>query len=180
MCHHACHMWTVKLGMNFLLDKTWSTSAYCNRFWLWSEDTCWIFLKCRLEAQCFTWWYLPILRWECLRIMPSVGSSYKQKVRKEKNETWQTTGSCCGVTRKRKYLSHQQLQQSGLSCSIGPHQSHSCIQVDTKLQVIVYVRLQGNTDELEKLIHIPVNLAGDAAEYSLCCHCTWSSHSEPW
>lgn len=42
------------------------------------------------------------------------------------------------------YLSHQKLQQRGLPCSIGAHQSHACIQVDTKLQVFINVRLEGD------------------------------------
>lgn len=41
------------------------------------------------------------------------------------------------------YLSHQQLQQRGLPRSVGTHQSHACIQVDTKLQVFINVRLAG-------------------------------------
>lgn len=40
-------------------------------------------LMCR-QSQCLTWWYLPILTWECLRIMPSEGRSYKKK----KGYTW--------------------------------------------------------------------------------------------
>lgn len=41
------------------------------------------------------------------------------------------------------YLSHQQLQQRGLPRSVGAHQGHSRIQVDTKLQVFINVRLEG-------------------------------------
>lgn len=94
------------------------------------------------KIQCFTWWYLPILTWECLRIMPSLGRSYKQK---EKD----TLRCCRGHTLGERgyvllsYLSHQQLQQCGLPRSIRAHQSHSSIQVDTKLQVFINVRLEG-------------------------------------
>lgn len=62
--------------------------------------------------------------------------------RKELNTLKTAAGHCAIEGDKRcTYLSHQQLQQCGLPCSIGSHQSHSCIQVYTKLQVFIYVRL---------------------------------------
>lgn len=40
------------------------------------------------------------------------------------------------------HLSHQQLQQRGLACSVGSHQGHPRIQIDTELQTFIYERLR--------------------------------------
>lgn len=139
-------------------------------------------LRCYEQAQCFTWWYLPILTWECLRIMPSVGRSYKEK----KGQTlppwtqltvvghWGTilyqplpSAASAGWTSLLRWAPPEPL--------VYPNQYQTpafyiCMATRRKNKLV----WSKSTFQWTKLSTLHHEL------YSLCRHCTWSSHSEPW